>query len=222
MIIAIDGPAGAGKSTVARALAARLGFAFLDTGALYRSTALIAGERGVPPAQIAGQLEISLGDRIIVEGRDVTEAIRTPEVTRQSADAAQVPEVRRALVVKQRELLNDGDWVAEGRDIGTVVAPDAELKIFLTADERERARRRAAETGEPIETVRDQVRRRDQQDQLRDHSPLVPAQDAVILDTTDLSLEAVLAQIEALVPAVPATPRLFATAPDQLRRAARG
>jgi cytidylate kinase len=220
MIIAIDGPAGAGKSTVARALAARLGFAFLDTGALYRSTALVADERGVPPQDVARGLEISLGDRIVVDGRDVTDAIRTPDVTRRTAEAAQIPEVRQALVVKQRELLHQGNWVAEGRDIGTVVAPDADVKVFLTADERERARRRAAESGHDVETVRQELRDRDEQDQLRDHSPLVPAEDALILDTTGLSLDEVLERIERVMPSLPATPRLFGTSPAQLRRVA--
>ncbi|HEX7298129.1 MAG TPA: (d)CMP kinase [Solirubrobacteraceae bacterium] len=221
MIIAIDGPAGAGKSTVARALAARLGFAFLDTGALYRSTALLAGERGLPPQEVARDLDISLGERILVEGEDVTDAIRTPDVTRQTAAAAQIPEVRQALVVKQRDMLHRGHWVAEGRDIGTVVAPDADVKVFLTADEDERARRRSVETGHDLESVREELRHRDQQDQLRDHSPLLPADDALVLDTTGLSLDEVLERIEQVIPSVPATPRLFGTAPAQLRQAAR-
>jgi cytidylate kinase len=221
MIIAIDGPAGAGKSTVARALAARLGFAYLDTGALYRATALIAEELGVPPQDVARELDISLGDRIVVDGRDVTDAIRAPDVTRRTAEAAQIPEVRQALVLKQRDLLHRGNWVAEGRDIGTVVAPDADVKVFLTADEDERARRRAAETNADVSAVRAELRNRDEQDQLRDHSPLIAAPDALILDTTRLSLDDVLEHIEAIVPTVSATPRLFGATPAQLSRSAR-
>src|SRR5208283_3497884 len=142
MVIAIDGPAGAGKSTVARALARRLGFTYLDSGAMYRCVALAAGERGAEPAAIAPALRIALGERILLDGRDVTDAIRTPEISDAASRVAAQPLVREALVAQQRRLLEDGDWVAEGRDIGTVVAPDAELKVFLTADPQERARRR--------------------------------------------------------------------------------
>src|SRR4051794_24484385 len=147
MVIAIDGPAGAGKSSVARALAARLGFTYLDSGAMYRCVALAALRRKAPPATLAPFLHIELGDRVLLDGEDVTEAIRAPEVTEGASQAAADPSVREAMVAKQRALMATGDWVAEGRDIGTVVAPDAPVKVFLTATPEERARRRAAELG---------------------------------------------------------------------------
>ncbi|HEY2440071.1 MAG TPA: (d)CMP kinase, partial [Solirubrobacteraceae bacterium] len=133
MVVAIDGPAGAGKSTVARAVADELGFTYLDSGAMYRAVALAALERQAEPAQVAGDVRIELGDRVRLDGRDVTEAIRTPQVTEAASVAAADPAVRTAMVAQQRRLLASGDWVAEGRDIGTVVAPDAEVKVFLTA-----------------------------------------------------------------------------------------
>jgi CMP/dCMP kinase len=134
MVIAIDGPAGAGKSTVARAVAERLGFTYLDTGAMYRAVALAAAERpGEEPASVAEQIDISVGDRVIVDGRDVTDDIRTAQVSANASRVAADAGVRRALVEKQRAILREGDWVAEGRDIGSVVAPDAAVKVFLTA-----------------------------------------------------------------------------------------
>jgi len=133
MVVAIDGPAGAGKSTVARAVAARLGFTYLDTGAMYRAVALAALERGGPPGAVAPALDIALGERVLLDGRDVTDAIRTREVSEAASVAAAQPAVRAAMVDQQRRLLGTGDWVAEGRDIGTVVAPDAAVKVFLTA-----------------------------------------------------------------------------------------
>lgn len=199
MIIAIDGPAGAGKSTVARAVARELGFGFLDSGAMYRALGVSLDERDGDPAGRARELAIELGDRVLVDGRDVTEAIRTPAASEAASRVATMPAVRAALVDKQRELLHDGaDWVAEGRDIGTVVAPDATLKVYLTASPEQRARRRAGELGGDYETVlRDQLLR-DQQDQRREHSPLRPADDAVELDTTDLSIEQVVERIAEL------------------------
>lgn len=199
MIIAIDGPAGAGKSTVARAVARELGFGFLDSGAMYRALGVSLDERDGDPAGRARELAIELGDRVLVDGRDVTEAIRTPAASEAASRVATMPAVRAALVDKQRELLHDGaDWVAEGRDIGTVVAPDATLKVYLTASPEQRARRRASELGGDYETVlRDQLLR-DQQDQRREHSPLRPADDAVELDTTDLSIEQVVERIAEL------------------------
>ncbi|HSC04392.1 MAG TPA: (d)CMP kinase, partial [Solirubrobacteraceae bacterium] len=128
MLIAIDGPAGAGKSSVARGVAEELGFTYLDTGAMYRAVALVAAERGAEPASIASSLKIETrGERILLDGRDVTDEIRAPEVSEAASQAAADPAVRRAVVEQQRRLLGAGDWVAEGRDIGTVVAPDAEV-----------------------------------------------------------------------------------------------
>ncbi|MEJ7718441.1 MAG: (d)CMP kinase [Thermoleophilaceae bacterium] len=198
MVVAIDGPAGAGKSTVARASAEALGFTYLDSGAMYRATALSLLERGGPAADRARELEIELGRRVVVEGRDVTEAIRTREASEAASRIATDPEVRRALVDKQRELMSSGDWVAEGRDIGTVVAPDAALKVFLTASAEERARRRAAEIGVDPETVLKDQTLRDEQDRSREHSPLRAAEDAVDLDTTGLDVDQVVERIVAL------------------------
>jgi cytidylate kinase len=201
MIVAIDGPAGAGKSRVARAVARALRFTYLDSGAMYRSVALVALTQGAEPAQIASSLRIESGERVLVDGRDVTEAIRAPAVSDAASRAAADPEVRRALVQLQRRLLGRGDWVAEGRDIGTVVAPDAEVKVFLTASPEERARRRAGELGAKLETVLAEQAIRDERDSTRFHSPLKPAPGSVVLDTTELSLAQVVARVVELVEA---------------------
>jgi cytidylate kinase len=185
MLVAIDGPAGAGKSTVARAAADALGFTYLNSGAMYRAVAL-AAERDPASLDIAFE-----GDRVLLDGEDITEAIRTPEISALASRRAADPAVREALVAKQRELLASGDWVAEGRDIGTVVAPGADLKVWLTADPDERARRR----GEPP----DEVRARDERDASREHSPMVAADDAVEVDTTGLTIDDVVARLVALV-----------------------
>ena len=198
MVVAIDGPAGAGKSTVARAVARELGFTYLDSGAMYRAAALMLLEHGGKASERAGELEIELGERVMANGRDVSEAIRTPEVSEAASRIATNKAVRAALVRKQRALLEQGDWVAEGRDIGTVVAPDAAVKVFLTASQDERARRRADELGTDVETVMRDQALRDQQDRSRDHSPLVAADDAVELDTTALSVDEVVQRIAAL------------------------
>jgi cytidylate kinase len=198
MVIAIDGPAGAGKSSVARAVAERLGFTYLDTGAMYRAVALAARERERPPAEVAEEIAIEVGERIRIDGRDVTQGIRTREVSELASRVSEDPGVRAALVRKQQEILREGDWVAEGRDVGTVVAPHAELKVFLTASPEVRARRRAAELGTDVETVlKDQVLR-DQRDSQRAHAPLVAADDAVELDTTSHGLEQVVERIAEL------------------------
>jgi CMP/dCMP kinase len=202
MVIAIDGPAGAGKSTVARALAAELGFTYLDSGAMYRSVALLALRRpGVGPAALADAARIELGGEggaVTLDGEDVTAAIRDPEVSREASIVAAEPAVRAALVAKQRAMLADGDWVAEGRDIGTVVAPDAALKVYLDADPAERARRRAGELGADPRSVLAEQTIRDERDRSREASPLRAADGAVTLDTTGLAVEEVVARIAAL------------------------
>ncbi|MGA2010971.1 MAG: (d)CMP kinase [Solirubrobacteraceae bacterium] len=199
MIVAIDGPAGAGKSSVARAVAAALGFTYLDSGAMYRCVALAARERGVAPAALAPALRISLGERVLLDGRDVTEPIRTPEVSEGASVAASIPAVRAAMVGEQRRLLAGGDWVAEGRDIGTVVAPGAEVKVFLTASPQARAARRALELGGDAATVLAEQTIRDERDVARAASPLHAAPDAVVVDTTELTLPEVVAHVVSLV-----------------------
>ena len=190
MVVAIDGPAGAGKSTVARALAEALGFTYLDSGAMYRAVALQSLRSGKPAPEEARALDTAL-----LASAD----IRAPEVSEAASKVATDPEVRTALVERQRELIQDGDWVAEGRDIGTVVAPDAAVKVFLTADPAERARRRAAELGaDPEVVLRDQTLR-DEQDRSREHSPLRAAPGAIEVDTTGLSIDQVVEKISALV-----------------------
>jgi CMP/dCMP kinase len=201
MVIAIDGPAGAGKSTVARALAAQLGFTYLDSGAMYRCVALLTLRRPEEDhAALAAGAEIELGDPGVVrlDGEDVAGAIRAPEVSRQASVVAAEPQVREALVAKQRALLAEGDWVAEGRDIGTVVAPRAELKVYLDADPVERARRRAQEIGADQASVLAEQTIRDQRDSSRAASPLRAAEGSVTLDTTGLDVAAVVARIAAL------------------------
>ena len=189
MVIAIDGPAGAGKSTVARAVADALGFTYLDSGAMYRAVGLAVLRDGGEPAERA---------KAIGDPRDYGEEIRTPEVAEAASRVARDPAVRAALVERQRELLGDGDWVAEGRDIGTVVSPGAELKVFLTADPEERARRRADELGSDWQIVLREQTLRDEQDRTREHSPLRPADGAVELDTTGLTIDEVVERIAEL------------------------
>jgi CMP/dCMP kinase len=200
MVVAIDGPAGAGKSTVARAVAGALSFTYLDSGAMYRCVALASIERHAEPAQVAAEVQIELGARVLLDGSDVTEAIRSPEVSEAASKVAAEPAVRVAMVAEQRRLMSSGDWVAEGRDIGTVVMPSAEVKVYLTASPEERARRRAAELGVSAQTVLAEQTLRDQRDITRTDSPLRPADGAVQLDTTGLTLDQVVARVVALVP----------------------
>jgi cytidylate kinase len=198
MVIAIDGPAGAGKSTVARAVARELGFTFLDTGAMYRAVGLVTLENSRPAAEIAQTIDLEVGDRVLVDGRDVTDEIRTPRVSEAASRVAADPGVRQALVARQQAIMAEGDWVAEGRDIATVVAPDAAVKVFLTADPAERAARRAAELGaDPTQVQREQTLR-DQRDASEARSVHEPAPDAVPVDTTGLTLHEVVAQVVTL------------------------
>lgn len=214
MIVAIDGPAGAGKSTVARAVARALGIGYLDTGAMYRALTLTALRNGVAaddgPALIglARDNAIMLTDgpggmRVAVSGDDVTVAIREADVTEAVSTVAAHPGVRDEMVARQREIMRDGDWVCDGRDIGSVVFPGAEVKVFLTASVDERARRRHAEIvgrGEQVDVreVRDEVERRDHADSSRAASPLVVADGARVVDTTGMSVDEVVDRIAGL------------------------
>jgi CMP/dCMP kinase len=199
VLIAIDGPAGAGKSTVARMVASAMGFPYLNSGAMYRCVALLSL---ASPEQSLGRLasaaHIEPGERILLNGRDVTEAIRAPEVSEAASRVAADPRVREAMVARQRELIAGGDCVAEGRDIGTVVAPEAELKVFLTASPEERARRRAVELGADPQSILAEQTLRDERDSTRVHSPLAAAPGAVMLDTTGLTVEEVVRHIAEL------------------------
>jgi CMP/dCMP kinase len=198
MVIAIDGPAGAGKSSVARAVARELGFTFLDTGAMYRAVGLAAAETGDAPAAVAERIVLEVGDRVLMDGRDVTEAIRAPGVSAAASKVAADPGVRAALVAKQQAIMAEGDWVAEGRDIATVVAPDAAVKVFLTADPVERAKRRAAQTGGDHEQILQLMAERDTRDATDDRTVHEPAPDAVPVDTTGQTIDEVVAQIVTL------------------------
>jgi cytidylate kinase len=205
VVIAIDGPAGAGKSTVSRALAERLGATYLDSGAMYRCVALVALREDADPddpgavVPIADAIELQLEGRTVrIGGEDVSTAIREPDVTAAASRVSVHPGVRAAMVDRQRDLLGGGDWVAEGRDIGTVVWPQAELKVFLTASDEERARRRAAETGESAEAVLAAIRERDARDTEREHGALMAAPNSVAVDTTGLALDEVVERIAEL------------------------
>ena len=205
MVIAIDGPAGAGKSTVARGVAGALGLTYLDSGAMYRCVALAALREGLDPddgatlGELARGLDIGFDSGAVrLDGADVSEEIRAAEVGEAASRVATHPQVRAAMVERQRALISRGGYVAEGRDIGTVVSPDAPLKVFLTASDDERARRRSAQSGEPIERVIVEQRRRDARDIEREHGALRPADDAVELDTSDLSVSEVVERVVAL------------------------
>ena len=204
MIVAIDGPAGAGKSTVARALADRLGFRYLDTGAMYRALTWLAMQRGLDLsaadelATLARTEPVTFDaeGRVLIAGIDVTASIRGPRVDRMVPVVAAHPAVREVMRERQRQLGQDGDVVIEGRDIGTVVAPDAEVKVYLVADRDERAKRRAAERpGIGADALATDLRVRDAKDAVR----MRPAEDAQEIDTTNLQVEQVVEQIEQLV-----------------------
>jgi cytidylate kinase len=202
MVIAIDGPAGAGKSTVARGVAGALGFTYLDSGAMYRSVALAALRAGVDPrdadavTELARGLAIRLvGPGVLLDGEDVSAAIRTAEVTDAASVVSAHPGVRAAMVESQRELIAGGSYVAEGRDIGTVVSPDSPLKVFLIASDEERARRRAMQTGEDQAAVLAAQRERDRRDREREYGALRPAGDAIELDTTGLAIDDVVERV---------------------------
>ena len=211
MIVTIDGPAGAGKSSAARELARRLGFRFLDTGAMYRAVTLAAKERGLDPAdadrlaELVGEIRVELdGEHVLLDGRDVTKEIRTFEITTSIQYAADNPAVRAQLVTWQREAAAGSDVVTEGRDQGTVVFPDAECKIFLTADEHERAERRYRDLvarGEQVtfDEVLAAQHHRDERDRTRDVGALVIADDAIEVSTTGLSPAEVVARLEEIV-----------------------
>ncbi len=205
VVVAIDGPAGAGKSTVARMLAAQLGFTYIDTGAMYRAVALWAMRSGLVVTdmhrmeQLAEAAAIGLEpDKVSLNGEDITGDIRTPEVSQASSKVAEIPGVRRAMVAKQRAIAQNANVVMEGRDIGTVVFPQAQVKVFLDADPGERTRRRVDQlgAGDQVKDVARQIAERDTRDRTRAEAPLTQAPDAVYLDSTDLSLDQV---VEALL-----------------------
>ena len=215
LIVAIDGPAGAGKSTAARLLAARLGYALLDTGAIYQSMALRARERGVAwddgpgVAALADGIDIAFRmdgavNHVTLDGQDVTSAIRTPEMSDGASRVSALPEVRAALLGLQRRIGAAGGVVVEGRDIGTVVFPDAEAKFFLTANTDERARRRVAEltaAGKPVDTeqTKAEIIARDTRDSTRAAAPLRKADDAIEIDSSTLPPDAVVAKMADVV-----------------------
>ena len=204
MIVAIDGPAGAGKSTVARALAERLGFRYVDTGAMYRALTWLAMQRGLDLGDAASLAELARehpvvfqgDDRVWIGGTDVTSSIRETRIDRMVPVVARHPVVREVMRDRQRELGSEGNVVIEGRDIGTIVAPDAEVKVYLVADREERAKRRMAERpGIGADALATDLRARDESDAVR----MQPAKDAIEIDTTSLEVDDVVDRIEALV-----------------------
>lgn len=219
-VVAIDGPAASGKSTTARLAAQRLGFLYLDTGAMYRAVTWKAMEEGIHPDDAAGLAELvarirldltedPAGPRVLVDGRDVTDGIREPRISREVSRVSRVPAVRRAMVTAQRSLGERGAVVVEGRDIGTVVFPRAAVKIFLAASIEERARRRREELrraglDQDLDELREEIHRRDELDSGREDSPLRQADDAVRIDTTGLTVEEQVERVVAIVRAAAA------------------
>jgi cytidylate kinase len=215
LTVAIDGPSGAGKSTVAKALAKRLGYIYIDTGAMYRSVALRVKEKSISPenesavSQLASSLHLTLtpqGEqiRVFCDGRDVTEAIRTPEISRLASHISREKAVREALVRMQREMGDEGGVILEGRDIGTVVFPDAEVKFYLDAEGDERARRRFDEMVEKgvkvdFKETQEELMQRDHNDMHRVHSPLKKAKDAIYIDSTHRSVEEIVEEMTRIV-----------------------
>ena len=213
--VAIDGPAGAGKSTVAKAIAARCGMLYLDTGALYRAIGLYTLESGTDTRDEAAvetllsEIDVALRfvdgeQRVLLCGRDVSDEIRTPEVSMAASDVSALPAVRAFLLELQRDIAAKNDCVMDGRDIGTVILPDADLKIFLTASAEERARRRVAQLAEKgieadFDDVVKEIKSRDENDSTREIAPLKPAPDACIIDSTDLSFEQVVSLISGMI-----------------------
>ncbi|MDD6484808.1 MAG: (d)CMP kinase [Clostridiales bacterium] len=213
--VAIDGPAGAGKSSVSKAVAAKLGFIYIDTGALYRTVALHAIRNGVSTSDVAvaelmksADIKICYDDdgtqRIILNGEDVSEKIRTPKVSMGASDVAKIPRVRAGLLDLQRNLAKGANAVMDGRDIGTSILPDAAIKIFLTASVDARAKRRFDEyrqKGEPadLEAIKADIKKRDEQDMNRETAPLRQAEDAVLIDTSDMSFSQVVERIKSMI-----------------------
>jgi cytidylate kinase len=215
LTIAMDGPAGSGKSTVARRIAEKTGYLFLNSGAMYRAVTLLALRSKAPCTDVKKLIELAHGCQIdfaengkttLLSGEDVSHLIQTPEIDRAVVDIARIPEVRKAMVKQQRRIGKDGGIVVEGRDVTTVVFPDAEVKFYLDASVRERAKRRflelrSKEIACTVEQIEQEIRTRDEKDVSRTHSPLRPADDAIIVDTTDKTLnqvvEFILEQIEA-------------------------
>lgn len=205
-VIAIDGPAGAGKSTIGRALAARLGLEYLDTGAMYRSVTVAAVRSGVDVtdvsavAEVARRITIEVGERVAVDGVDVTEAIRSPETNASVSTVAANPQVREEMVRRQRQWAEErGGGVLEGRDIGSVVFPDAVLKVYLTASALERAQRRALESNGDVAEIATSIEARDRKDSERAVAPLTEANGAVVIDTTGRAVDDVLGELLGLV-----------------------